>query len=496
MSSATETAPVERSVHASEFERVLLTAVGLFLLALIPRCYVAEALRAPAPWDGHYYEFYARRIASGFGYTDPMVVGGVDYGHASCHYPVGYSAVLGLVYKLFGVRLSAAAAFNAVVGAALAVVTERIASFAIGRTRAIFAGLLVALHPGLILYSALIMSEPLAALGTLAAFWLFLSERRRGHLVRGAVLSALLLGASALVRPQALLCAPLFTPVVWEHWRRGGASRSVRGLVHTASKMVAICLLALLPVLPWTVRNCRAMDGCALVSTNGGWNLAIGAFPRATGRFEGLRSTDGCSDVTGQVNQDRCWFAYGVAQIRAHPGRWLALIPKKLGYTFDHESFAVEYLHEARDELWPEPRRADARGVLSTTHRMLLLLGCLAGVGVGREGLGSSVMRGTQMLVLTLVLGLAWYSLSREQPLGWPLAIVAMVLPLLPLPGAPPRNLAMVMALGLVASVVVTHAVFFGEDRYHLVATPVFCMLSAGMFRSSWVLRASHQKTS
>ncbi len=33
----------------------------------------------------------------------------------------------------------------------------------------------------------------------------------------------------------------------------------------------------LLVVSPWTVRNCRVMDGCAFVSTNAGWNLAIGS---------------------------------------------------------------------------------------------------------------------------------------------------------------------------------------------------------------------------
>ena len=57
------------------------------------------------------------------------------------------------------------------------------------------------------------------------------------------------------------------------------------------------------------------MDGCALVSTNAGWNLAIGAFPRATGRFETLKSSDGCREVTGQVQQDRCWLDYGIANI-------------------------------------------------------------------------------------------------------------------------------------------------------------------------------------
>jgi hypothetical protein len=30
----------------------------------------------------------------------------------------------------------------------------------------------------------------------------------------------------------------------------------------------------------------------------------------------------------------------------------------------------------------------------------------------------------------------------------------------------------------------ITHAVFFGEDRYHVVVTPMLCLLAAGAFRT------------
>src|SRR5205085_11646224 len=132
----------------------------------------------------------------------------------------------------------------------------------------------------------------------------------------GPAYGAFVLGIAALVRPQALLCAPFLVFAVPEAERRR--------LWRLAAPLVA-CAVALVPVLPWTARNCRVMDGCALVSTNAGWNLAIGAFPRATGRFETLRSSDGCREVTGQVQQDRCWLAYGVDRILENPWRWLSL---------------------------------------------------------------------------------------------------------------------------------------------------------------------------
>jgi len=276
------------------------------------------------------------------------------------------------------------------------------------------------------------------------------------------------------VRPQALLCAPFLALV-----GRGEAVH--RGVKRSLLAAGIACAVTLVPVLPWTARNCRVMDGCALVSTNAGWNLAIGAFPRATGRFETLRSEDGCRDVTGQVQQDRCWLAYGLANIRSAPGRWLSLVPAKLAFTFDHESFAVEYLHEARPSAWPEDRRVFWRGVLTAVHRVLVAasaLGFVAFVIRGRER-----PRVVQTALLAGIALAAYLAFSGGTPTFWPIVVLACVLPWLPLPGRPPAHPALLMAVSLVASTVLAHAVFFGEDRYHMVASPVLCLLAASALR-------------
>jgi hypothetical protein len=253
----------------------------------------------------------------------------------------------------------------------------------------------------------------------------------------------------------------------------------------------AACAIALVPVIPWTVRNCRVMDGCALVSTNAGWNLAIGAFPRATGRFETLRSSDGCRDVTGQVDQDRCWFRYGLRQIAAHPARWLSLVPAKLGFTFDHESFAVEYLHEAQPGVWSEPRRRTARELLTLVHRLLLAVAALGGVAFVRVE-RAALRQGhatrdaaTQGALLAGVVALAAAGLFSDTPAFWPLAVIAAVVPWVALPGAPPTPPALRMATGLLGTTILTHAIFFGEDRYHVVVTPVLALLAAAALRRS-----------
>jgi hypothetical protein len=323
------------------------------------------------------------------------------------------------------------------------------------------------------------MTEPLAALGIVAAPWLLgrdLDERPW----RGALLSGVALGLTTLVRPQSLLCAPALALIVLG---RGGAPW--RATLKPALTATGIALAtALLVVAPWTIRNCRVMDGCAFVSTNGGWNLAIGAFPRATGRFQTLHATDGCPIARGQVEQDRCWMTEGWRWIREDPDRWLGLIPKKLGFTFDHESFPIGYLGEADPAAWPEERKAVGRGVLTTAHRALLAAAALGVVGLPRRpARGRFRELAVQLAALAAIVGIVLHgALSDEHPF-WPLAVAIPLLAAIPLPGRP-RNGGVVGYLAFaVASVVLMHAVFFGEDRYHIVVTPALCILAACALR-------------
>lgn len=446
----------------------VLFGCGLFVIGFALRFLAARMFAGEPVWDGHYYDFGAHRIAEGHGYSDDRVANGIVEWHPWCHYPVGYSAYLAAFYKVLGPAAWVAHLANALAGALVAVVVYLLAREGLTERRARLAGGLVALHPGLVLYGALVMSEVLSALTVMAAFWLALRRARslRWPLAQGA----LALGVGALVRPQALLCAPFLALARSGRWapRLAGAA--------------AACVLALLPVLPWTARNCRVMDGCALVSTNAGWNLAIGAFPRATGRFETLRSSDGCREVTGQVQQDRCWLQYGIANIEATPGRWLRLVPAKLSNTFDHESFAVEYLREARPADWPEPRRVAARSVLTFIHRLLVAVAPLAFVARPRRRSDPRGLAAQAGLFLAVVAA-GILAFKADTPTFWPLVLGACLLAVVPLPGAPTRPAALLLPIVLVATTALTHAVFFGDDRYHVVVTPALCLLAAAVLR-------------
>jgi 4-amino-4-deoxy-L-arabinose transferase-like glycosyltransferase len=438
------------------------------LVALLPRLYVAIAWSREPVWDGHYYHLGAERLAEGLGYSEDGLSGGQVVWRPWIHYPVGYSFVLSLFYRILGPTLLVAPVLNAFFGAGVTAIIHRIGRYFTTPGRAKLAAALVALHPGLIAYSPLVMTEILATLLLLGAGLLLLAQRGswRGYLGAGA-----LLGISTLVRPDSLLALPLLLLM--------GERPYLRSLLKSAAAVG----MAFVIILPWTYRNCQKLDGCALVSTNGGWNLAIGAIT-PTGRFHTLKASDGCAVVTGQVQQDDCWRKVGQAKILANPGRWLGMIPKKLEQTYNHESYAVEYLHEAAPRVWTEPRRVAGRELLTLFHRLLLVAAALGAVSALHWVRPPPWDDAVQIGLGVVIMMFATFAAAREDHAFYWLPSLLPLLAVLPLPGRPALGAAGRYMLGLLAVTTLTHALFFGEDRYHLVITPVLCLFAAGALRS------------
>ncbi len=454
-----------RSLRAVVLENPGVITALIFVIALGPRLWVAARWSGEPVWDGHYYHFGAVRIAEGHGYSDDVATPDGLSWHPWCHYPVGYSGFLAAFYLLFGATPTVGTAAGALAGAATAAAVHRLALAFLSPARAIFAGLACALHPGLILYAAVLMTEPLAALGLIVAPLVYLELSKRPRLA--AAIAGAILGLTTLVRPQTILCAPAIALLATgTRWR----PKLALGAIAT--------LVAVLVVAPWTIRNCVRMDGCAFVSTNAGWNLAIGSSPRATGRFEPLRAEDGCRVVTGQVQQDRCWMDQGAAWIKEDPERWAALAPKKLSFTFDHQSFAVGYLAQADPGAWPEDRRASWRALLGTTQYALLLAAAMGALllPLGRK---KDIFLATG---LGLALVLFCDGLAREPMRAWPLAVLLPVLAFVPPWDRKDKGVVRFFAF-CVFTLVVVHVVFFGEDRFQIVTTPALCLLAASALR-------------
>lgn len=431
------------------------------LAAFVPRFAVMLWAwgRFPATADGTYYHRLAGRLADGDGYTWSWPDGAVTY---ASHYPVGYPAALSVLYRVFGASENVAMLLAVLLGTLAALATFRL--MLPWRRAALVAGLLVALHPGLVLYTPALMTEAITAYLLVIAAWGAVTLRRRprwwGYPVLGLVF-----GACILVRPQCLLVAPVFGFL---------ATRPRNGWARRVALALVVTLVGLATVAPWTYRNCRRMDRCALVSVNGGWNLLIGTQPEGKGAWSPLQVPAACTAVYDEAKKDTCFEQAARARISAEPGAWLRQVPAKLSATFDYCGAPGWYLHQANATAFGE-RAKLALGVGETLYERIVMLLALAACWPQRRG--RRAWRRADWLSVALIGGAAITLFTRA---GW----IAVVLLLVLLALARPRwwrrpQLAFGLTFALLGATALVHAVFFGAGRYALLTFPFLCLLAA-----------------
>jgi hypothetical protein len=416
--------------------------------------------------DAAFYLRIAERIASGLGYTWLWPDGSST---TSAFYPVGYPAMVAAVYTLTGPRPFVAMAVNAVLGTLGAVAAHCLALHAAravpapssGAERvAIAAGLLVALHPALVFYTAVPMTDGVvAALVTSAAAVAAWARGRARPFLSGAALGAVI-GVAALVRPQSMLLAPLFGLLA------AGDARP--WLKRAATLAVSATLAALLTCAPWTARNCLRMKRCALVSYNSGWNLLV-----STGEF---REPDACRDVFDEAEKDACFGREARAMILEHPGAWLALAPGKLGGTFDYGGAAPWYLHASNPEAFPLAAKVTL-GVAETLLERVALLGAL--VWAARR-LAPDEPRGRWRWRAGVALVGAVFAVTLHAWIAYGAFVVAAMLRGRSLVKGPVLGGA---AAAVVLATMATHAAYFGLGRHSMVVFPLVTALLPMAFR-------------
>jgi hypothetical protein len=366
----------DRRAVASGTATAMVLALALLVRALV----VGWASSRIVPIaDATFYHQIATRIADGHGYTWLWPDGVVTY---AAHYPVGYPALLGLFYRVAGAEVGVGMWVNAIVGAAGAAAVHRLVLRGGGERRAMAAGVLAALHPALLLYTPALMTEGVVASMMALAALAAVRVRERSSWGRLVVLGVVV-GLTTLIRPQALLVAPLFAAVALAPALRGRASLP-RGL----GGVVVVTAAALLVCAPWTLRNCARMDRCALVSVNGGWNLLIGASEGATGTWAPVEVPDACRTVFEEAAKDQCFGREAHKAIAADPLRFARLVPAKLAATFDYVGAGPWYLHAANPEAF-SLRSKEIWGGLETVLQRALLIAALLAAAVptlGRRG--------------------------------------------------------------------------------------------------------------
>ncbi len=402
--------------------------------------------RFPPADDGVLYDTLARRLASGLGYTWAWPDGAVT---PVAHYPVGYPAMLALSDRLLGPAVASALVVHAVLGALGAAAIHVVAAASVPPRAARWAGLAVAFHPALLAYVPALMTEGVCAALIPLPFAAVVLARRAPTAVRACSLGAVagaLLGVAVLVRPQTLVLLPI---VVWLGVAGRVASRKGVAVLVLAG---AGCVVA-----PWTARNARELGRPVLVSANAGWNLLIGTDPEAHGSWRALEAPPGCREVWGEAEKDACFGRVARERMWAAPGAWLALVPAKLAAVFDYGGSGGSYLSRSRPDLAPRWLVLGMGGLETVFERGCVLVVLLVGSRRKRADWARWIAVASACALLT--------------PYAWVAYVGVAVLLGLDV-GREPTSALPAVTLAVLASTLVTHAVFFGAGRYGLLVYP------------------------
>jgi 4-amino-4-deoxy-L-arabinose transferase-like glycosyltransferase len=269
-------------------------ALAILALALMLRL-ITVAYVHPSPRDGRFddsvwYDTSARHLAAGDGYVfDPTVWVTADGSRIypdeeeltpTALWPPGYPVTLAALYLFTDDSLWAARILNIVCGALTAVLVYVIGRRLFGETPGRIAGLLMAIFPGHVLFTPLLLSETyflFLMTATMAAFiFLILDRREPSPWALGAI--GALAGATAMVRGEFVAFAVVLLALLALHvgWRRA--------LVPGAALALGMAAI----FVPWTIRN-AAQLGEPIAGTTGAGRVALqGHHPDS----EGIPSLD------------------------------------------------------------------------------------------------------------------------------------------------------------------------------------------------------------
>jgi hypothetical protein len=410
--------------RASAVQINVVLALLLFIVALAPRAAWLSYADGPPHGlnDPFIYNQLADRIADGKGYTR-------ESGEAFAYYPPGYPLALGAVKKggdVFGWGRDAASgkAMNVVAGAISSVLVFGIALRIADRTVAVVAGLAHAFFPSQVLYTGVLLSEPIFTMLFLASL-LALVWRAWGadgvsppHLW----LAAFLLGCATVVRGITLLFPfAVLVPLLWV----------VRPRTHALGQAAVLFAGVLLFVVPLTIRNSVAFGQFVGPSTNVGDDLCIGNHEGAPGHFDFgapcLLPYDGSPLKDFELRRDELGRERAISYVLHNPADMPGLLWSKAYHLLRYDDDGLFAAESYGNDQFIEP------GLRSALSRVANLAYYLAGV--------------------LAIVGVPFF-LGRGDP----------------------RRILLVVSM---AYVLMVPLIFFGDPRFHFPAVPLAIIIAS-----------------
>lgn len=299
----------------------------LFSAALAVRLVVLIAtgrFLAPETFE---YEAMAANLLAGQG----LIYGFLGLSYASFTGPV-YPALCAAVYAATDSSHMAMVLVQVILSAILPVVSACLGRELGGNRVGLITGLLVMIHPGLLIYTTklhpLVFETLCFTTVAWGALWLRHSPSWRHRLWVGLVL-----GLAILSRPTAVVLAGLMA--LWLS-SGGTMSRSLALRVTLGTLMIAVGV-----VLPWTLRNYRIHHQLVLVQSTAGISFWKGNNPNATGSNLNTKGDNWRSQMspelqtrlgqaTHELEQDEAFWQDAIGYVAHDPAAFVGRLGKKL----------------------------------------------------------------------------------------------------------------------------------------------------------------------
>lgn len=322
-----------------------LTALGAGALAL--RLVLVAQLASQPVFHAHFSDtrLYMDMAASLFSGGD---------GRAFFMSPL-YPLLIALVDMVTGNPDLVLRIVQACMGAATAMLVQRIGARIFGSSAGWIAGIWTALHPMLLVHDVSLLSESLLALLVAGTVLLALRLRDEGGLrlavAAGVTAGLLVIGRATLAALPLALAAAL-----WYDARRATVAVATRtavrtpqrpasraaGSAHRARSAVVLLGAMIAVILPVTLHNVGVEGRLIPIVSSTGFNLYAGSNAEAGGLYTVPERIDLITDPGGRFFAERAsgralasdevsayWSDRAMAWIAAHPMDWLALLARK-----------------------------------------------------------------------------------------------------------------------------------------------------------------------
>ncbi len=248
--------------------------------------------------------------------------------------PPAFPAFLAAMFWVFGRTLAPLLLINAILGGTAVAVGFAIVNRVTGNLIAAWwtAGML-ALHPSFVIYGAVLQSEALYIVLLLAAVLVAVRMVHKPSLRASALLGVFLVGA-ILTRAIGLgVAMALFAALLLAMdapWQK------------RVGTIAVACLIMIIGLAPWTVRNYSIHHAFVPVSTFAGTSLLLGNNPYSNGtmalppefqdwvRNEAARRGLPDPERMTEIDREHVQEQIAVGWITAHPAGWARLLLKKL----------------------------------------------------------------------------------------------------------------------------------------------------------------------